>query len=338
MSRPQVLLIGAGGVGAIVAYGVYYADKADISIVVRRDYEKASKDGYHIKSFDYGDVPSFKPQVYPNIEAASAGGPYDYVLVCTKCLPDVEELTNQKMEDLIEPVISPSTTIVRIQNGLIGSYPKYPDNVCLSGVIHIGSHNHDCYIEQVTTEKMLISAFFEGNVPDKVQIQKAKDFVDIYSHEKHQVIYFEDAKWYRYRKLLFNASFSPACALSQCDVGRITLSGALPPLVIPAMKEVIAVAKADGKIMPKDAINSVCHVDDGAWFEPSMLVDLRRNQPTEYIILLGNVTDRARELGVSTPILDVFFQLMKSIQFRLLAARKLITLPDEWKGTNEYYQ
>lgn len=325
----SVLLIGTGGVGTIVAYGLWFGKKAgEVDVVVRSDYEKVKNDGWEINSCDYGNIKNWKPDnIYPNVEVAVKDGKvYDYVIMTTKNLPDVI-----KPDDIAAPAITDGkTTIVLIQNGFDLGRPfikKWPNNAVLSGVSHIGSHNNSGVITQTQKDKTFISYFDNVNLDKPFQEAKAKEFIEVYSNEHNMITYFPDAKWYRYRKLVYNATLNTTCALTGVDTGRLEISGALEAVAIPAMKEVISVAKADGVDLPDDVINTVIHSDDGDWFKPSMCVDTIKGNPIEMEVILGNLLTVARELNVPTPTLDVIYNLLKALQFRLKEARGLIQPP-----------
>lgn len=337
MTIPNILLIGTGGVGTIVAYGLSYVKKAVVSVVVRSDYNAVSKSGWTIDSCDYGKIEGWKPDaIFSSVEAAAENTKYDYVVITTKNLPDVI-----KVEEVAAPAITPEfTTVVLVQNGFDLGRPfikKYPKNFCLSGVSHIGSHNKNGHITQTQNDKCLISYFENSNFSKEAQEAKAKEFVSLYSNDKNNVTYFPDAKWYRYRKLVYNATLNSACALTGVDTGRLELSGALEAVSIPAMKEVIAVAKSDGVELPEDVINSVIHSDDGDWFKPSMCVDVMKGNPIEMEVILGNLLTVARENKVPTPTLDVIYNLLKAVQFRLKEGRKMFELPEKRPISDKYY-
>ncbi|KAG7887890.1 hypothetical protein KL936_003908 [Ogataea polymorpha] len=338
MSKPNVLLIGTGGVGTIVAYGIDYVGKSNLSVVVRRDYSKVKDDGWEINSCDYGTIKGWKPAaVYESVAAAAdAGVTYDYVVISTKSLPDIV-----KPEVLAEPVITPGkTVVVLMQNGFDLGRPfieKYPENVCLSGVSHIGSHNHNGVISQTQTDKAVISVFENPHLDKDFQVEKAKEFISLYSNDKNDVSYFENTKWYRYRKLVYNATLNTVCALTCVDTGRLDLSGTLDAVSIPAMREVVKVAKADGVELPEDVINTVVHSDDGDWFEPSMLVDVKKGNPIELEVILGNLLRVARELKVDTPVLSLLYELLKAVQFRLKEGQGLITVLEKRPISTRYY-
>lgn len=337
MTKPNVLLIGCGGVGTIVAYALEYAGKSNLSVVVRRDYSKVIESGYELNSCDYGHITGWKPaHIYPNIDAAAATK-YDYVIISTKNLPDVV-----KMEDQIEPVVTDGkTTIILIQNGFGIERPfikKYPHNYCLSGVEHIGSHNKNGVITQTQHEKCLISYFENPKFSVDDQIKAAKDFIAIYDNPKHDVVYFPSVKFYRYRKLVYNSTLNTVCALTGVDTGRLLMAGTLETVSVPAMREVVKIAKADGVELPDDVIDSVVHSDDGSYFEPSMRVDVKKGNPIELQAILGNLLVRAKELKVETPVLQLLYNLLLAVQFRLKEGKGLVTVPEKRPVVTKHFK
>lgn len=338
MSIPKILLVGTGGVGTIVAYGLVYNKKACVSVVVRSDYTKVKESGWSINSVDYGKIEGWKPDnIYSSVEEAAKDTTFDYVIITTKNLPDVIEPI-----DVVSSAITPEkTTVVLIQNGFDLGRPfiaKYPKNYCLSGVSHIGSHNHNGVITQTQNDKCLISYFDNPNFSKDDQETKAKEFVELYSNDKNTISYFADVKWYRYRKLVYNATLNTVCALTRVDTGILALSGTLETVSVPAMREVIKVAKADGVELPKDVINAVIHSDDGDWFKPSMLVDVEKGNPIELEVILGNLLVVARELKVETPVLDILYNLLKATQFKLKEGKGIVVVPKERPVDNKIYK
>ena len=55
MSKPKVLVIGSGGVGAISALSLTTNNKSKVTLVVRSDFELISNNGYSIDSCTYGN-------------------------------------------------------------------------------------------------------------------------------------------------------------------------------------------------------------------------------------------------------------------------------------------
>ncbi|KAH3683986.1 hypothetical protein WICPIJ_005041, partial [Wickerhamomyces pijperi] len=200
---------GAGGIGAVVAYGIHYTGKSNLGIVVRGHYDKLISEGYTIDSVDYGKVDGWKPDyLYPSIEEAGKSGiEYDFVVVSTKNLPDIE-----KVEDLIEPVVTPSkTAVVLVQNGFDIGRPlieRFPQNIIISGVSHCGSHKYGTLVEHIQHDNAKISYFGNPNFEESALEQKTKEFISMYKNPKNDIDYFPNERWYRYRKLVYNATLN----------------------------------------------------------------------------------------------------------------------------------
>ncbi|CUM66299.1 uncharacterized protein PRCAT00003961001 [Priceomyces carsonii] len=334
----QTLLIGTGGIGAVVAYGIYINGTSELSLVVRSDYQKVKDEGFRIDSVDYGAIDSWKPKhLYQTVdEAATSEIEYDFVVVATKNIADII-----KVEDLIEPVVTAGkTAIVLMQNGFdIGKplYEKYPKNVIISGVSHCGSHNKNGFIKHAQHDRAKISYFNNPGLPEDLQERSTKAFISIYKNEKNDPEYFPDERWYRYRKLVYNASLNTVCALTNVDTGRLQLWGGLDEISIPAMKEVVAIAKADGCELPEDVVNVVGHGDDGIYFVPSMLDDVRKGNPVELEVILGNVIKVADDLQVEAPILKVLYALLKLKQMTIKEQKGYISVSEQRPPNLKYY-
>ncbi|QLQ81235.1 hypothetical protein HG537_0E05910 [Torulaspora globosa] len=339
MTGHKVLLIGAGGVGTIVAYGIHLAGNSELSIVVRRDFAKVNDVGYNIDSIDYGIVEGWKPEnIYPSVAAAASSGTvYQYVIITTKNLPDIA-----KVEELAEPVITPGVTVVvLIQNGFDLCRPffdKYPKNVVISGITYVGSHNSGGSVHQTQPDRSFFGSGRNPYIPEDLQESKVKEFLSIYSNGRNKPVYITNEREYRYKKLIYNAAMNTSCALAGVDTGRLELSGALDAVAIPAMREIIAIAKADGINLPNDCINNAIHGDDGDWFEPSMLIDVKKGNPIELEVILGNVLRVAEELNVKTPCLSLLYGLLKAVQFRLRENQGHFTLPIDRPISERFYK
>lgn len=62
-SKKTVLIIGGGAVGAIAALNLDVGGFADVTIVLRSNYEAVQESGYDFESCDHGTVKSWKPSV-----------------------------------------------------------------------------------------------------------------------------------------------------------------------------------------------------------------------------------------------------------------------------------
>lgn len=93
----------------------------------------------------------------------------------------------------------------------------------------------------------------------------------------------------------------------------------------------------DGNELPDDVINTALHRDGEEYFEPSMLVDVKKGNPIELEVILGNLLRVAKELGVNTPILNFLYSLLTVVQYRLREGQGLFTLPEERPVSKKFY-
>lgn len=205
---------------------------------------------------------------------------FDYIVVTTKNVPDVAPTVSDMIADAVTPG---HTVIVLIQNGLNIEKPifaRFPHNVCLSGVSMIGSQEispgvivHDHH------DILSIGPFHNTNLHPQHEDATAKQFVSMYSAGgKTQCKYTHDVAYSRWRKLVYNASINSICALTGLDTGQIRLTeDVVPNLVLPAMKEILAAAKASGVVLPPDICDTMINVDPlTMYWVPSMLGDIRK--------------------------------------------------------------
>lgn len=214
----------------------------------------------------------------PNVDKESLS-PFDYIVCTTKNLPDVPP----SLSALIEPALTPGhTVIVLLQNGLNierAFIQLFPHNMILSGVSMIDSHETEPgQIIHEFPDDLSVGAFSNPNLPRDIQITAAKNFVRIYSAAgKTKCEYSEDVALSRWRKLVFNAAYNPICAITGLDDGSIRLAGAVEGLVRPAMKEIVATAKALGYELPERIVDSMIHIDPiELHLKPSMLCDAEK--------------------------------------------------------------
>lgn len=60
-SKSRVLIVGAGGVGTLAAYALETGGKAEVTVVMRSNYEVVNRQGVNIDSIEYGKIVGFKP-------------------------------------------------------------------------------------------------------------------------------------------------------------------------------------------------------------------------------------------------------------------------------------
>ncbi|KAL2209585.1 hypothetical protein CC79DRAFT_1305912 [Sarocladium strictum] len=324
MAKSRVLIVGTGGIGTMGAYALEVGGKAEVTAVLRSNYEAVLRDGFDIDSVVYGQIKSWKPSHVVNaVPDVSKGdvAPFDYILVTTKNIADVPP----SVADIIAPAITPGkTSIVLSQNGLNIEKPlatRFPANPLISSVAYTGAtETAPGKIYNDDPDKQKIGAFLNPDVPAEVAEEAAKRYVEIYNPEqKLDVIYEPDVASIRWRKLAYNSSFNPVASILRMDTPRMRMSGhIIDDLIIPIICEIRAVAEAKGITLQADLVEAVMQQDplDSA-FKPSMCQDIEKGNLMEIESIVGEPLREGEKLGIAMPTLRVVYGIMKGLQLKI---------------------
>lgn len=328
----KAVIIGTGGVGSVGALALQSGGKCEVTVVLRSTYESVSKNGFEFDSVDYGHVKGWFPDhIAKSIEDAEQYGPFDYVVVSTKNIPEV-----QKTQDLVAPLVKKGTTIVLVQNGIGGEEPvmeAFPDSFVVGGISMIGSANYGGVIHHKIPDELYI-----GTYDKRPEAQAAMEkFRDAYDASKSKCEIIPNLKYRRWCKLIYNSSLNTTAALTGIDVMRLKLADLHRTVVYPAMYEVRAIAEADlGEKLPEGIEEFMIDSDSGVYYEPSMLVDVKKSQPMEIEVILGNPLRFAEKNNVPAPTLTMLYKLLHGVQFGLLEKKGLVKAPAPGLGPEAY--
>ncbi|GKT76205.1 hypothetical protein ColTof4_08628 [Colletotrichum tofieldiae] len=331
--KTQVLLVGGGGIGTMAALNLERGGLAEVTAVLRSNFEIVSRKGFSIKSCDHGSLENWRPtqsqsaahrclavtasdnpetdifgvlNSVPSILDTSPIVRYDYIVCCTKNIPDA----GPGLPDIIAPAVSPAhTVIVLIQNGhniQLPFFSRFPSNIVLSGhdLLHVG-------------------AFQSPKLSKEEQHRAAQHFVRIYgAGGTNTCLYMPEVDFDRWSKLVYNASFNPICALTGLNASELQMTGrTMDTMVVPAMREVLAVAAAAGHNIPEDIIEKTIQLNPMEEnIKPSMQVDFEKGNLIEHENILGEVVREAQRHGVATPILNVLYEICCAHQWRFRKA------------------
>ncbi len=209
--------------------------------------------------------------------------PFDFIVVTTKNIADVPPT----VAEIIAPAVTPGhTSILLLQNGLNIEKPlfaSFPSNPILSGVSLIGAtETSPGVILHNDRDRLIVGAFTNPNIPLDTSISSAKRFVELYAASgKVTCTYDENVDFVRWRKLVYNACYNSACAITHMDTARMRiLKYPIDDVVRPLMVEIVAIAKAAGHMFPESIVESMIHVDpEDTYFKPSMQQDIEKVHP-----------------------------------------------------------
>ncbi|EMG47834.1 hypothetical protein SBY92_005015 [Candida maltosa Xu316] len=342
MSKPKVLIIGSGGVGAISALSLTTTNKSEVTLVVRSDYDLIDKQGFSINSCTYGELKNWKPHHIARSvkDAQTQYGPFDYILLTTKNIPD-GPIT---CEEIIQPAIKTGNeVIILLQNGLGIENPMveaFPGHIVLSGVSLIGSTYIDGHVRNPGRDHVFLGDFKPESERLPGSAEKIEEFISIYQtpDNKNTIVLDTNVQKRRWEKLIYNSVFNVISALVELDNCRTQMTVQNDELIRPAMYEVIAIAKSEGIECDESLVDKYIHIGDGLFYVPSMGIDAHKGQLIELETILGNPMRIAKKNNVSTPILSTLYPLLKLVQFRLKEKRGMFTIDkNDFQGNSDVY-
>ncbi|KAJ2488586.1 hypothetical protein IWW37_004695 [Coemansia sp. RSA 2050] len=313
----KVLLFGSGALGSVFSWRLQESGKAQVTAVCRSNYEAVSRSGFRISSQAYGDHVYRPSRVVRSVEeAVDNGAIYDFIVVCTKALPNLGDNSG-----LIASAVTKGTVIVLIQNGIGIEDPfmaRYPDSAVASVVAYIDvTQPEDGVIEHGSSAVLtmgppsprleeLAQAWRDGGVACSVA---------------------ENIQALRWLKLAWNASLNTVSVVSGGNDTRKMFDDAeCRQLILRLMGEVFRLgAAATGAPLPvvrgidgPEAL--VADVDrPGEGVVPSMLMDFWAKRPLEHAVILGRPIEIARGLGVDVPCMQTVYAILKMVEKQYLA-------------------
>ncbi|KAL3466407.1 ketopantoate reductase PanE/ApbA-domain-containing protein, partial [Aspergillus heterothallicus] len=332
MPKARILIVGTGGIGTVSAYSLERGGAAEVTAVMRSNYEAAVRGGFDIDSVQYGQVKGWRPtaivNAVPNVAKENLA-PFDYIVVTTKNIPDAPPTVS----DLIAPAVTPGvTSIVLSQNGVNIERPlisKFPTSPLISSVVYTGAtETAPAKVYHDDDECQKIGAFVNPGVPQAVADESAKRYVQIYNpNDELEVVYNADVETARWRKIAYNGSMNPIATILGMDTPRLRMTvHVIEDLILPIIREVREIAAAKGVGLPEETelAHAVLHQDpNDTAFKPSMCQDYEKGNLMEIENILGEPLREAEVLGVSAPTLKIVYGIMKGLQVRVKEKRGL---------------
>ena len=309
----KVAVFGPGGVGAYFGGRLALAG-ADVHLIARGSHLDALRtSGLRVRSTK-GDF----QVVLPATDDTSQIGPCDYVLFSVKTFQTDEATAH------LSPLMADETAIVSFQNG-VDSEERIARAVgrehvmggaayIFSGIVEPGIVSHTGGPARIVFGEM------DGSLS-----QRAEGFLDMcqkagidaeLSDDIHRVL------WDKFAFICAQAGLTSAVRLPIGDVRVVDESWKAFRSVI---EEVCAVAAAEGIELPGDAVNR--HANFAERLEPtgysSLYDDLTNGRRMELESLHGTVVRRAQLHGISVPVSETIYAILKPWALRNEAAAGL---------------
>jgi 2-dehydropantoate 2-reductase len=297
----RTLVIGAGGVGGYLSARLAQA-RCEVTIAARGAHgRQLAQHGLTLQT-STGTEHVALPRVVAS--ASELHEPFDLVLLAVKWSGLTEAL------DPLPNLLAPYGVVVPLLNGLtsedvaasyVGAQRTLAGVAYMSaGIVEPG------VIYETGNTRVGLAAYRPGQDDDLARVSALLSGAAIPVQQQ------PDYRAMLWQKMVWNAPFNGICALAKQPAG-VCLER-MEPVIKRAMIEVIAVARAEGVVIPDQFADLMLGVtrQQFALTEPSMLQDLRAGRPTEVDILQGEVVSRAQKLGVDVPVLSTLEALVRA--------------------------
>ena len=294
----KIAIMGTGGVGGY--YGGLLAQQGhDVIFIARGAHLKAiQENGLQVKSI-HGD---FQVKPAQATDDASQIGPVDLVIFCTKTY-SMDEAAKQ-----IEPIIGTETTVLPLQNGIdaadriraiLGTEHLIGGATWISSAVEAPG-----VIKQVSQFRRVVLGELDGQVTPRVQvIRKAFDDTGITAELSENIL---KILW---TKFVFISTASSLGSLTRLTIGEYRSIPETRTMMTSLMREVEAVARAQGVELDEDVVQkSLDFIDNAApQIKPSMQLDVEAGRRSELEAMIGVIGRKGRDLRVPTPVADMVY-------------------------------
>jgi 2-dehydropantoate 2-reductase len=240
----KIAVFGAGGVGAFFG-GLLVRGGADVHFVARgRQLDALRTSGILIRSSRLGDV-----RIHPVHAERDAVriGPCDLVLIAVKAHQ------TEKILDDVASLVGEGTTLVTLQNGVESDEPlaaRFGPERVVPGVVYVGATFDEPGVVSHVAAGTISIGVRTGGDPSRLPAVAAA-----LAQSGQPVNIVDDIQAERWLKLLWNASFNPVSAITLRTPRELVGVTSTRGMLIDVMREVIAVARAQGTLLDVTAID-----------------------------------------------------------------------------------
>ena len=290
----RVLVVGAGALGGYYGGRLLEAGRDATFLVRPARAEQIARHGLRIES-QHGDA-DLRPRA---VTAGDLDGPYDLILLAVKAYS-----LDASMDDMA-PAVGPDTAILPLLNGmrhldLLAA--RFGADRVLGGAARIAATlgPEGQVRQQMMPNHDLIFGEVAGGLSERVRaIAAAFQGVNFAPQASEQIVQEMWEKW-----VALSTTAGITC-LMRAAIGDILASPGGRDAILSLLAECRAVAAAAGHEPRPAFLDFLMGVltKEGSTLTASMLRDIERGGPTEGEHTLGDLADRAEQLGVPTPVL-----------------------------------
>ncbi|WP_421996424.1 ketopantoate reductase family protein [Reyranella sp.] len=317
MTFPSIAVVGAGGIGGVVAWSLARAGLSPTVIARGRSADALRRDGLTIERHGRRET----------VRVAVAS-PDDDIGLQDMVLGTMKAHDWPSAMPLLKRLIGPSTTLIPAINGIPWWYfagqsePAAPDTLsCLdpagamtSGidpaglvgcVVYMGATRMGPGCIDWSSGRRLVL----GDVIPRRDGRLSR-IAELLRQANLDIVETDDIRQEVWTKLLGNGVFNPLSVVASATMDEMIDDPSLRHICVAAMNELIAVAGSVGIALPVDAEQRLAMNGHMRGFRTSTLQDFEAGRPLEIAALVEAPCAIGAANGVDTPVLTVLGRLV----------------------------
>ncbi|HHZ02903.1 MAG TPA: ketopantoate reductase family protein [Tissierellia bacterium] len=300
MKIKKTALIGMGAIGTV--YGKLLHDRFGDNFKViagKSRKERLQKSGFTLNGETF----------YPQIVSVGDEENFDLIIFCVK---------NYQLEEALEDVktfVGDNTILITFLNGVTARdriSKAFPRNKALYGL--------SMKIDAIRTEEGIVNTvngeIHFGEADNTVISPEVKAVQECFNEAGIENIVFPDMIRMIWKKFMLNVGVNQVTAVTRAPYGKVTHVKTNLVLFREAMKEVLAIAKAQNIDLREEDVEEFVTLMSN--FSPmgktSMLQDIEAKRKTEVDYFAGTVIEMGNKLNIPTPVNFVLYNIIKSLE------------------------
>jgi len=305
----RVAVVGAGAVGsffgAVLAragHGVTLVGRAAHVAAIERAGLRVERASGEVETVPIG----------ASVDLAAVRGA-DLVLFCVK------STDTDAVAEAMAPHLADGALVLSLQNGVenAATIARHVRALVVPAVVYVATAMPEAgVVRHYGRGDLVIGPRRAADAADPSLATRLQAVAEVFASAGVPVKVSPDVMAELWSKLMVNCAYNAISGLAQVPYGRMAALPAIRELQHAVVREVVAVAAADGVALPLEralaAMEAIAPAMPGQL--SSTAQDMARGKPSEIDHLNGFVARRGRELGVATPVNQALHALVKLVE------------------------
>jgi 2-dehydropantoate 2-reductase len=304
----RIAVVGAGAVGSF--YGILLARAGQRVVLIGRPAHVAALSQNGLELHRSGRVETVHVEASTELSAVRDA---DLVLLCVKS-NDTETAARA-----LAPHLAPDALVLSLQNGVDNpaAIARHVTQPVIASVVYVAvALPKPGVVEHYGRGELVIGPLAGASALDTALRKRLEQVVACFARAQVPVRISSDVMTELWSKLLVNCAYNAISALAQAPYGRMVEQAPIRALQEAVVREVVAVAAAEGIDLPLpaalEATERIARTMSSQL--SSTAQDLARGKPSEIDHLNGTIVRLGERHGVATPANQALYALVKLVE------------------------